>query len=110
MTERLALGCRRAATRAPGIFGGAGTELRGHEYHRSTVSPSGDGLELTGRFGSAHAGVNRPTLFASYLHQHLAATPELAERFVAAASWARGDDGHRLRRLALRSRTPDDGN
>ena len=86
MTERLTLGYRRAVTRGPGIFGDAGTELRGHEYHRSTVSPPGGGLELTGRFGSAHAGVNTPTLFASYLHQHLAATPELAERFVAAAS------------------------
>lgn len=90
MTERLTLGYRRASTRGPGIFGPAGTELRGHEYHRSTVTPAGEGLDLVGRFGSGPGGVNGPTIFASYLHQHLAATPELAQRFVAAAR--AGDD------------------
>ena len=85
MTDRLTLGYRRASTRGPGIFGPAGTQLRGHEFHRSTVTPAGEGLELTSRFGSNLGGVNTPTVFASYLHQHLAATPELAERFVAAA-------------------------
>ena len=85
MTDRLTLGYRRASTRGPGIFGPAGTQLRGHEFHRSTVAPAGEGLELTSRFGANLGGVNTPTLFASYLHQHLAATPELAERFVAAA-------------------------
>ena len=85
MTDRLTLGYRRATTRAPGIFGPAGTALRGHEYHRSTVTPAGDGLDVVSRFGSGAGGVNGPTIFASYLHQHLSATPELAHRFVAAA-------------------------
>ncbi len=88
MSERLTLGYRRATTRDPGIFGPAGTELRGHEYHRSTVTPPGDGLELVGRFGAGRAGVNSPSIFASYLHQHLVATPHLAERFVEAAGRA----------------------
>jgi cobyrinic acid a,c-diamide synthase len=86
MTDRLTLGYRRARTVGLGLFGPSGTELRGHEYHRSVVTPTGDGLEMTGRFTSGRAGVNSPRLFASYLHQHLAATPHLAEQFVSVAS------------------------
>jgi len=86
MSERLTLGYRRVTTRDDGIFGPAGTVLRGHEYHRSVVSPPGDSMDLEGRFGTARGGFTTSTLFASYLHQHLAATPYLAERFVAAAS------------------------
>jgi cobyrinic acid a,c-diamide synthase len=84
MTDRLTIGYRTAVTRTPSPFGPAGTVLRGHEFHRSVVDPAGDALELRGRFGHGAAGFASPTRFASYLHQHLAATPELAERFVAA--------------------------
>jgi len=86
MTERLTIGYRQATTREMGLFGPAGTVLRGHEFHRSVATPPGQALELEGRFGSGRAGHTSPRLFASYLHQHLAATPVLAERFVAAAS------------------------
>ncbi|MDE3031348.1 MAG: cobyrinate a,c-diamide synthase [Acidobacteriota bacterium] len=85
MTDRLTLGYRRARTVGEGLFGPDGTELRGHEFHRSVVTPTGDGLEMTGRFFSGRAGVNSSRMFASYLHQHLAATPQLAENFVTAA-------------------------
>ncbi|HLI16519.1 MAG TPA: cobyrinate a,c-diamide synthase [Acidimicrobiales bacterium] len=83
--DTLAIGYRRATTRVPGLLGPAGTELVGHEFHRSTVEPAGDALELEGRFGRGRAGFSSPTLFASYLHQHLAARPVLAQRFVRAA-------------------------
>jgi len=86
MTEQLTIGYRQATMRQAGIFGPAGTALRGHEFHRSVTTPPGEALELEGRFGSGRAGFTSPTLFASYLHQHLAATPALAERFVAKAS------------------------
>ena len=82
MTEQLTIGYRQATTREAGIFGPAGTAIRGHEFHRSVATPPGEALELEGRFGSGRAGYISPTLFASYLHQHLAATPQLAERFV----------------------------
>jgi cobyrinic acid a,c-diamide synthase len=85
MTEQLTIGYREATTRETGIFGPAGTTLRGHEFHRSQVTPAGEALNLEGRFGSGRAGYSSPTLFASYLHQHLSSTPFLAERFVAAA-------------------------
>lgn len=88
MTESLSIGYRSAVTSLDTPLGPAGTELRGHEFHRSVIDPAGTALELSSRFGTSTAGFGSPTMLASYLHQHLAATPELAERFVAAAAAA----------------------
>ncbi len=86
MTDRLTLGYRTATTRTTSPFGPAGRERRGHEYHRSVTDPTGEALELKGRFASALGGFSTPTLFATDLHQHLAATPPLAEAFVTRAA------------------------
>lgn len=88
MTERLTIGYRQATTRADSPLGPAGTPLRGHEFHHSELDPPGEGLELESRFGGGRGGYLGPTLFASYLHQHLAAAPEIAERFVASVAGA----------------------
>ena len=76
--------------RAPGAdrpLGPAGTELRGHEFHYSTLDPPGDALDgdrpLRRRVRRASL---TPALLASYLHLHLAAAPGWAERFVASAA------------------------
>jgi cobyrinic acid a,c-diamide synthase len=84
MTDRLTLGYRTATLTRDSPLAAAGGVLKGHEFHYSTVEPNGDGLELTGRFGQGRAGWVGPRLFASYLHLHLGAAPEPAERFVAA--------------------------
>ncbi|MGH9106658.1 MAG: hypothetical protein ACRDZX_12640 [Acidimicrobiales bacterium] len=60
--------------------------LRGHEFHRSVTAPAGEALHLEGTFGSGESGFGDPQLLASYLHQHLAATHQLAERFVLRAA------------------------
>ena len=86
MTDELTLGYRTATTRVPSVLGPAGTQLRAHEYHRSAASPPGDAFDQRGRFGASRAGYATSRFFASYLHQHLSATPELAERFVRGAS------------------------
>jgi cobyrinic acid a,c-diamide synthase len=83
MSDRLTLGYRRATTRTDCPIGPAGTEVRGHEFHYSTIVPAGDALELSGRFGAGCAGFAGPSLLASYLHVHLAGAPTLAEQFVA---------------------------
>ena len=83
MTERLTLGYRRATTAADTPIAKAGAQLRGHEFHYSTIEPAGDALHITSRFGEGTAGFATPTLLASYLHLHLAARPDLAENFVA---------------------------
>jgi cobyrinic acid a,c-diamide synthase len=90
MTGRLTLGYRRAVLREDSPFGPRGTEVRGHEFHYSTVEPTGGALDLSSRFGSGRAGWASPTLLASYLHVHLASDPTLATNFVAAAGAAGG--------------------
>jgi cobyrinic acid a,c-diamide synthase len=86
MTEQLVIGYRTARTRGPSPFGPAGIMLRGYEFHRTEVDPPGEALHFDARFGSGDAGYASAKLFASYLHQHLAATPELAETFVRTAA------------------------
>lgn len=81
MSERLTLGYRSATTKVASIFGPPGTELRAHEFHRTVTEPTGDALETIGRNGVARTGFSSPTLFATYLHQHLSATPRFAETF-----------------------------
>ena len=82
MTDKLTLGYRRATATTGNPLAAQGDELRGHEFHYSTVQPAGDALDLASRFGTGPAGFASPTLLASYLHLHLGANPEPAERFV----------------------------
>lgn len=86
MSERLTLGYRRAHAGVDTPLAPAGTELRGHEFHYSSLEPAGDSLTMSGRNGETRAGFASPRLLASYLHLHLAADPHLAERFVATAA------------------------
>jgi cobyrinic acid a,c-diamide synthase len=86
MSERLTLGYRRAYTGVDTPLAPAGTELRGHEFHYSSLEPAGDALTMSGRNGDTRAGFASPRLLASYLHLHLAADPGIAERFVATAA------------------------
>jgi cobyrinic acid a,c-diamide synthase len=86
MSERLTLGYRRAHAGVDTPLAPAGTELRGHEFHYSSLEPAGDALTMSGRNGETRAGFASPRLLASYLHLHLAADPHLAERFVATAA------------------------
>ena len=86
MSDRLTLGYRRAHTDVDTPLAPAGAELRGHEFHYSSLDPAGDALTMSGRNGETRAGFASPRLFASYLHLHLAADPRIAERFVATAA------------------------
>lgn len=86
MTKRLSLGYRTAEVRADCPLAPAGAVLRGHEFHYSALEPPGDALALAGRFGAGPGGFATPTLLASYLHLHLGAAPEVAERIVRLSS------------------------
>lgn len=91
MTDRLTLGYRRATFQASTPLGPAGTEVRGHEFHYSTVEPAGEALSLAGSElgrGEVLGGWASPTLLASYLHLHLAGAPELATTLVKSATGA----------------------
>ena len=87
MTDRLTLGYRRARACVDNPVAPAGAELRGHEFHYSTVAPPGSALELRSHLAqTTSAGFATPSLLASYLHLHLGAAPAPAERYVRAAS------------------------
>ena len=88
LTSRLKLGYRTAVCRTVTPLGPPGSELRGHEFHYSSVAPDGDALELRGAFGGGVAGFATPALLASYLHVHLAGQPQVAEAFVRSATQA----------------------
>src|SRR5262249_57806794 len=81
MPARLTLGYRDATVRRDTPIAPAGTRLRGHEFHYSTVDPPGDALTLSARFGTGAEGHATPTLLATYLHLHLGGDPGPAQRF-----------------------------
>jgi cobyrinic acid a,c-diamide synthase len=83
MTGRLTLGYRTATLTAPSPSGGTGAEVRGHEFHYSTVEPAGDALLFRSRFGRRPDGFATPTLLATYLHHHPGGDPSAVARFVA---------------------------
>ncbi|MDA8073207.1 MAG: cobyrinate a,c-diamide synthase [Actinomycetota bacterium] len=98
MTPRLTLGYRRAVLQADCPIGPAGTELRGHEFHYSTVSPPGTALVPAPGAGGQPGGFASTSLLASYLHLHLGADPAPAERFVARAAPPQRRESDRGRR------------
>jgi cobyrinic acid a,c-diamide synthase len=77
MTGRLTLGYREVTARADHPVWPAGTTVRGHEFHYSTLDPGGDAWTRTG-------GHVQGLVHASFLHTHWAATPEVAQRLVRA--------------------------
>jgi cobyrinic acid a,c-diamide synthase len=85
MTGRLTLGYRRATAGAPSVLAGAGTDVRGHEFHYSRVEPAGGAKPAWLLDGERAEGFVAGGVHASYLHIHWAAFPGLPERLVAAA-------------------------
>jgi cobyrinic acid a,c-diamide synthase len=90
MTERLTLGYREAVALAGSALAGPGTRLRGHEFHRTAVTPAAGAAPA---WGFTHPerrteGFVDGDVHASYLHLHWAAEPSLATRFVErCAAW-----------------------
>jgi cobyrinic acid a,c-diamide synthase len=89
MTERLTLGYREALTAALSPIGPAGTRLRGHEFHYSTIDPPGRALLLTSRWGTRTDGWATPSLLATYLHHHPGGDPSAIAAFAATCALRR---------------------
>jgi cobyrinic acid a,c-diamide synthase len=88
MTERLTLGYREALALADSPLAGAGAEVRGHEFHYSTVEPMSGERPAWDLVGRGLEGFVAGGVHASYLHTHWAATPGLPRRLVRAARGA----------------------
>jgi cobyrinic acid a,c-diamide synthase len=91
--KRLTLGYRDAVAITDSVLFDAGTRVRGHEFHRTTVTavddstPSAwgwrrDGVAETEGWASSGPGC---AVHASYLHTHPAGNPEAVSRLVGAA-------------------------
>jgi len=89
MTDRLTLGYRDAVTRTRTPLGPAGTRVRGHEFHYSTLEPAGDALLLSSRWGSRPEGWAGPTMLATYLHHHPGGDPAPTAGFAGACALRR---------------------
>ncbi|MBL1097234.1 cobyrinate a,c-diamide synthase [Streptomyces coffeae] len=84
MSDRLTLGYREAVAVSDTALAVAGTRVRGHEFHRTTITPDA-GSEPA--WGIVHPerrieGFAQGRVHASYLHVHWAAVPDAATRFV----------------------------
>jgi cobyrinic acid a,c-diamide synthase len=89
MSGRLTLGYRVARSAGGSWFLGKGEAVRGHEFHYSAWDGRPDNLPpayfLLPRSGTGEPraeGARVGNLWASYLHVHLGAKPELASRFI----------------------------
>ncbi|WP_037922858.1 cobyrinate a,c-diamide synthase [Streptomyces violaceorubidus] len=84
MSERLTLGYRDAVAVSDSALAGAGTRLRGHEFHRTVVEPGAGSSPAWGMRAPERRveGFVERGVHASYLHTHWAAEPGVARRFV----------------------------
>ncbi|MPY62759.1 cobyrinic acid a,c-diamide synthase, partial [Streptomyces spongiae] len=84
MGERLTLGYRDAVAVSDSSLAAAGTRMRGHEFHRTTVEPGAGVAPAWGVRAPRKRveGFVRDGVHASYLHTHWASSPGVARRFV----------------------------
>ncbi|WP_314172919.1 cobyrinate a,c-diamide synthase [Streptomyces winkii] len=87
MTERLTLGYREAVAVADSVLAPAGLRVRGHEFHRTALTPGAGGEPAWGvvrpeRRREGFVAGPSGNVHASYLHVHWAAAPVMARRFV----------------------------
>lgn len=73
--------------REPGLYGPAGTELRGHEFHYWRSDAPGSAFEARKPLGASwDAAFTTPSLVAGFPHAYWPSNPACAERFVRAAA------------------------
>jgi cobyrinic acid a,c-diamide synthase len=88
MSPGLTLGYRAAVALTDSVLAPAGTRVRGHEFHRTVVTPAAGGAPAWQWAGAAPEGFVSSGVHASYLHLNWAGSPAVAERFVAACAAA----------------------
>lgn len=84
MTPRLSLGYRDAVSATDSVLFPGGVSVVGHEFHRTIVDPPAGPAAWS--YDGRAEGFAVGSLHASYLHLHWAGYPEIASRFVRAAT------------------------
>jgi cobyrinic acid a,c-diamide synthase len=82
MTGRLVLGYRDAVALHDSVLHPEGARVRGHEFHRTTVTPRATAPAWVWS-GAAPEGFVQGGVHASFLHTHPAGQPAAVARFVA---------------------------
>ena len=83
--SRLSLGYREVEARADGPLLSSGQQVRGHEFHWSTLEQPPQDSESVYRVvnqGGRPDGFRAGSVWATYVHVHLGSAPGLALRFV----------------------------
>ena len=83
--SRLSLGYREVEARADGPLLSAGQQVRGHEFHWSTLEQppqDGESVYRVVNQGGRPDGFRAGSVWATYVHVHLGSAPGLAHRFV----------------------------
>lgn len=88
---RAALDYREALTTRPTLLGPAGTVLRGHEFHYSSLDPAAQGAVTAFRLSGSRGplpdeGYVTGATLATYMHPHFGSCPAAASAFVAACA------------------------
>lgn len=83
------LGYVEATTLQDGLFGAAGTKLRGHEFHWSSSRVTGEAkpvfeVRFTRGNKTGKIGLCRKNVWGSYAHLHFASNPEACRSWLAA--------------------------
>jgi cobyrinic acid a,c-diamide synthase len=84
MTPALTLGYRSAVAVSDSVVARAGERVRGHEFHRTAVTPEHGDRPAWQWSPAGPEGFVRRNQLASYLHLHWAGSPHLAARFTEA--------------------------
>ncbi|RYD06670.1 hypothetical protein N752_03075 [Desulforamulus aquiferis] len=97
MGKKLAgLGYVKAKLLRKSILGDAGLELRGHEFHWSSISEidARQAFTLTGGRGQANRsdGYVEGNILATYVHLHFRYNPRAAENFLTACAQYQGPE------------------
>lgn len=95
-TEGLTIGYREALAATDSVLGPAATAARGHEFHRTVLTPragTSPAWTLTGRSRTEPEGFVQGSVHASYLHASWVGTPSLPASLVAATLDREAADG-----------------
>ncbi len=84
MTPNLTLGYRTAVAVSGSAFTSGGQRVRGHEFHRTAVTPAHGARPAWQWSAGGPEGFVLGNRLASYLHLHWGRSPQLAGRFVEA--------------------------